>query len=233
MPLLQILTDPKNFKFYSGGKGYVSTSNSFGQKSIPYGKDTQGAGNSGQPYIQTPIPDSFNDLGSREDFILRGGINADKDSLTDIKRLGKMFIDTKSPNGLLFIAKQQLLSRTAVRTQTSGILNEGIYSPLNTLAEAGLVAFGGHLNKQGINPFAETGAYAKNDALYNSKVNKFKPLDENRLYQLTKAGVESEPIDFDGRKVILNDGLVNGVCDDFEYFIAVFPTPNIEPGPPV
>jgi hypothetical protein len=120
-----------------------------------------------------------------------------------------MFIDTKSPNGLLFIAKQQLLSRTAVRTQTSGILNEGIYSPLNTLAQAGVIAGGYHLNKQGINPFADTGAYANNDALYNSKVNKFKPLDENRLYQLTKAGVENKPVDFDGRKVILNNGLVN------------------------
>ena len=139
-------------------------------KSLRYGKDTLGGGYSGQPYIQTPIPDSFNDLGANEDFILRGGIGAVRDSLTDIKRLGKMFIDTKSPNGLLFIAKQQLLSRTAVRTQTSGILNEGIYSPLNTLAQAGLVAFGTHLNKQGINPFAETGAYANNDNLYFNKV---------------------------------------------------------------
>jgi hypothetical protein len=178
-------------------------------KSLRYGKDTLGGGYSGQPYIQTSIPDSFNDLGAREDFILRGGIGAVRDSLTDIKRLGKMFVDTKSPNGLLFIAKQQLLSRTAVRTQTSGILNEGGYSPLNTLAQAGLVAFGGHLNKQGINPFAETGIDAKNDALYNSKVKSTQPLAENRLYQLTKAGVESRPIDFDGRRVILNNGLVN------------------------
>jgi len=166
-------------------------------KSLRYGKDTLGGGYSGQPYIQTSIPDSFNDLGAREDFILRGGIGAVRDSLTDIKRLGKMFIDTKSPNGLLFIAKQQLLSRTAVRTQTSGILNEGVYSPLNTLAEAGLVAFGGHLKKQGINPFAQTGAYADDNALYNSKVNKFKPLDENRLYQLTKAAWEAKSTDFD------------------------------------
>ena len=139
-------------------------------KSLRYGKDTLGGGYSGQPYIQTSIPDSFNDLGANEDFILRGGISAVRDSLTDIKRLGKMFIDTKSPNGLLFIAKQQLLSRTAVRTQTSDILNEGGYSPLNTLAQAGLVAFGSHLNKQGINPFADTGAYANNDALYFNKV---------------------------------------------------------------
>jgi hypothetical protein len=156
-------------------------------KSLRYGKDTLGGGYSGQPYIQTSIPDSFNDLGAREDFILRGGIGAVKDSLTDIKRLGKMFIDTKSPNGLLFIAKQQLLSRTAVRTQTSGILNEGIYSPLNTLAQAGVIASGYHLNKQGLNPFTDTGAYAagiNNEHLYNVKVNSTKPLTENRLYNL-------------------------------------------------
>ena len=139
--------------------------------SLKYGKDTLGGGYSGQPYIQTKIPNTFNDLGPREDFILRGGANAITDSLTDIKRLGKMFTDTKSPSGLLFIAKQQLLSRTAVRTQTSGILNEGIYSPLNTLAQAGVVALGTHLNKQGINPFAQTGAYAyDNQSLYFNKV---------------------------------------------------------------
>jgi hypothetical protein len=157
-------------------------------KSLRYGKDTLGGGYSGQPYIQTPIPDSFNDLGANEDFILRGGINAVRDSLTDIKRLGKMFIDTKSPNGLLFIAKQQLLSRTAVRTQTSGrTLNEGIYSPLNTLAQAGVIAGGYHLNKQGLNPFAQTGAYATGDNnlyLYNAKVTPFQSSEDNRLVNL-------------------------------------------------
>jgi hypothetical protein len=171
-------------------------------KSLRYGKDTLGGGYSGQPYIQTPIPDSFNDLGARKDFILRGGIGAVRDSLTDIKRLGKMFIDTKSPSGLLFIAKQQLLSRTAVRTQTSDILNEGGYSPLNTLAQAGVIAFGTHLNKQGINPFADTGAYANNDALYNSKVKSTQPKSENRLvnlYDLTsnnENGIKKEGITF-------------------------------------
>jgi len=140
-------------------------------KSLRYGNDRIGGGNSGQPYITTSIPDDISPYIGTTDFLLRGGINAVKDSAEDIKRLGKMFVDTKSPNGLLFIAKQQLLSRTAVRTQTSGILNEGIYSPLNTLAEAGVIAFGGHLNKQGINPFADTGAYANNNALYFNKVN--------------------------------------------------------------
>jgi hypothetical protein len=173
-------------------------------KSLRYGKDTLGGGYSGQPYIQTPIPDGFNDLGPREDFILRGGVNAIEDSLTDVKRLTKMFIDTKSPNGLLFIAKQQLLSRTAVRTQTSGILNEGIYSPLNTLAQAGVIAFGTHLNKQGINPFAQTGAYANNNSLYGTRVKSTQPNIENRLVKLYNAVSGSTIGNDNGIK--LNDG---------------------------
>jgi hypothetical protein len=141
-------------------------------KSLRYGKDTQGGGDSGQPYIKKTIPRSF--VGASEDFLLRGGINAVTDSLTDVARLAKMFTDTKSPNGLLFIAKQQLLSRTASPAQggtpqSPRLLNEGVYNPLSTLAQAGVVAFGGHLNKQGINPFAETGAYSKNPNLYFNK----------------------------------------------------------------
>jgi hypothetical protein len=152
-------------------------------KSLKYGNDTLGGGSSGQPYIQTSIPNSFNDLGAREDFLLRGGNNNTRDTVADIKRLTKMFADTKSPNGILFIAKQQLLSRTAVRTQTSGILNGGSYLPSNTLAQAGVVGLGGHLNKQG-NPFDETGAYSNNDNLYGVKVKYSQPTVENRLAQL-------------------------------------------------
>jgi hypothetical protein len=171
-------------------------------KSLRYGNDTIGGGNSGQPYIQKAIPDSFNGLGASEDFILRGGINAVTDSLTDVRRLNKMFTDTKSPNGLLFIAKQQLLSRTAVRTQTSGVLNEGVYNPLSTLAQAGVVAFGGHLNKQGINPFAETGAYANNNALYNTRVKNYNQewLNspdgslKNRLFALYESKIQNNEI---------------------------------------
>jgi hypothetical protein len=92
-----------------------------------------------------------------------------------------MFKDATSPSGIFFITKQQLLSRTSVRTQTSGLLNQGNYTPLNTLAEAGLVAFGGHVLKNGLgnslNPFAGTGAYSANENLYavkleNQRINK-------------------------------------------------------------
>ena len=119
-------------------------------KDIKYGKDTPGGGWSGQPYIQTKIPDGFTT--DSPDFLWRGGLEAPLDSLTDVKRLSKMFFDLKSPNGLFFIGKQLALSRSNVRTQAGGILNQGVYSPLNTLAQAGVVAFGGHLNKQGTDP---------------------------------------------------------------------------------
>jgi hypothetical protein len=161
-------------------------------KSLKYGKDTPGGGYSGQPYIQAKIPDGLEP--KSPDFILRGGYLTVGDSLTDIKRLTKMFFDLKSPNGLFFIAKQNVLSNSAVRTQTSGILNEGIYTPLNTLAQAGVIAFGGHLDKQGINPFAQTGAYAIGSGLYNSVVKPSQPLEENRLVSLYNAVSESVSI---------------------------------------
>ena len=154
-------------------------------KSLRFGKDRLGGGNSGQPYITSPIPEETNNLGIlNNDFLLRGGITAVTNSGEDVLRLGKMFIDTKSPSGILFTAKQQLLSRTSNRTQTSGILNEGIYTPLSTLAQAGVNAFGGHLNKQGINPFELTGAYSNNDNLYGVKVKSTQPKSENRLVSL-------------------------------------------------
>jgi hypothetical protein len=177
-------------------------------KSLRYSGDTLGGGTSNQPYIKAKIPDGFNNLqNANNDFILRGGILAARDSAVDILRLGKMFTDTKSPSGLLFIAKQQLLSRIAVRTQTSGrTLNEGVYSPLSTLAQAGVVAFGGHLNKQGINPFAGTGAFSNNDSLYGVRVKYNQPAEENRLALLANTKIDFKPIRL-ANGVILNDGV--------------------------
>jgi hypothetical protein len=159
-------------------------------KSLRYGNDQLGGGNSGQPYIKASIPEGFNNLQtSNNDFILRGGALAARNSATDVLRLGKMFKDTKSPNGVLFVAKQNLLSRTAVRTQAStGLLNEGVYTPLSTLAEAGLVAFGTHVNKQGLNPFAGIGTGGYYDGTYlqalKSQTVNDAPSAGNRLVQL-------------------------------------------------
>jgi hypothetical protein len=186
MSLLQILTDPQNFRFYAGGRGHVSTTNAFGQTSIPYGSDMKGGGSSNQPYIKSPIPEALTP--QNPDFLLRGGLlNNPQTSAQDVSRLTQLFTDTKSTNGLFFTLKQQQLSATAVRTQASPVfgLNGQLYSPLNTLAQAGLVSQGTHLNKQGINPFAETGAYANgNESLYGVVVTNRQDPELNRLVQL-------------------------------------------------
>jgi hypothetical protein len=129
-------------------------------KSLKFGNDRPGGGDSGQPYIQKPIPDALKDNNALDaDFLLRGGINAPLDAFTDVKRLTKYMFSLKSPSGLLFTAKQNLLSRTAVKTEAAfgigyagGTLNEGIYTPLSTIAQAGVGFAGIHLNKQGLDP---------------------------------------------------------------------------------
>jgi hypothetical protein len=127
-------------------------------KSLKFGNDRPGGGSSNQPYIKNPI-DRPNTPALNSDFLLRGGISAPLNALEDVARLTKYFFDFRNPSGLLFTAKQNLLSRTATKTEASfgaaygnGTINEGIYTPLSTLAQAGVVAFGGHLEKQGLDP---------------------------------------------------------------------------------
>ena len=126
-------------------------------KSLKYGNDRFGGGSSNQPYIKKDIPDNLPP--SSPDFLLRNGFLNPLSSADDVVRLSKYFIDLKSPSGLLFTAKQEMLSRSGVRTAASnGLFNEDAYNPLSTLLQAGLVSTGGHLNKQGLNPFAGLGS---------------------------------------------------------------------------
>jgi hypothetical protein len=134
-------------------------------KSLRYGKDRPGGGNSNQPYIQTTIQGNtliapgIGLLGrgtGGTDFLLRGGTLTPSRAAKDVSRLTKMFRDSKSPNGTLFIAKQNILSLSGVKTQASGIVNQGIYTPASTILQVGGNAFGIHLNKQGLNPFRNT-----------------------------------------------------------------------------
>jgi len=157
-------------------------------KSLKFGKDRPGGGDSGQPYIQDPILD--NPLPESKDFLLRGGLNAPINAAEDVVRLTKYMFDLKSPSGLLFIAKQNLLSRTAPKTQTStgiayagGAINGGIYTPLSTLAQAGVGFLGAHLNKQGIDPTGLIpGLSIKN---YGDVVKSSQPSEDNRLVNLS------------------------------------------------
>ena len=202
MGLVQLLTDPGNFQFYSQMQiGFVHPNSTVNPRNIPFGHDRPNGNSSNQPYITIPYPDSpldtksnltftsgqfdfdivqgfnytkgnlFPFLGSLDDklrynsqtwgpdFLTRGNLYGYLRVSDDIKRLTRYFIDDKSPNALLFITKQNLLSRTGVKTEATygsayagGALNDGIYLPTSTIAQAGVSLIGGHLLKQGIDP---------------------------------------------------------------------------------
>ena len=112
-------------------------------KSLRYGKDTVGGGNSGQPFVTRAIPDDLSDVGRTggPDFLLRGGTLLPRIVLNDAIRISKLFYPGKGrdinttnnddPQGIdasnngrrpvnligtLFTAKQNILSLTNVNS---------------------------------------------------------------------------------------------------------------------
>ena len=74
-------------------------------KSLKYGRDEIGGGNSGQPYIQSDINLGNQTVKKNDDGLIRGGaVGAAKASTTDLLRIGKFLKD--APRGPLFIIKQ-------------------------------------------------------------------------------------------------------------------------------
>ena len=146
-------------------------------KSLRYGSDRRDQGSSNQPYVTTPIPNGEGPGLGDVDFLLRGGSLLPASVVNDVSRLTQMMFDFKSPNGLLFSVKQNLLSRSGVNIKAQGKsssiignpnrlpLNNGIYLPTSTLAQAAVNPLGGHLLKQGINPFASTNNVANGNSL--------------------------------------------------------------------
>jgi hypothetical protein len=164
-------------------------------KSLKFGKDRPGGGDSGQPFIPQNIQTGLQNPSFYNDFVLRGGIEAPLSAAEDVTRLTKYFINIKNPSGLLFTAKQNLLSRVGTKTEASkglgyagGALNEGAYTPLSTLAEAGIVWAGGHVNKQGLDPtglfsFASINKYQ--DVIAQNQLTGRIDLENNRLVRLS------------------------------------------------
>jgi hypothetical protein len=112
-------------------------------KSLKYGQDTQGGGNSREPYIKVDInkvDSGFNQfrLTNFDDGLVRGGIvGAANASVVDTLRIGKFFADF--PKGPLFLVKQvglqlsnpQLEHKTNLRTDQTGtnrpIKGQGVF----------------------------------------------------------------------------------------------------------
>jgi hypothetical protein len=197
--LQKLLTNPEDFKFYTGNQKGVINPNNQNPRTIPFGRDrfNDGLGDgSNQPYgwkkkpgdigIGVMIDDyanSYEDTigeANIDDFIIRGGVLAPLKAVRDSIRLTRFFSDIKNPKGILFLAKQNLLSRIGTKTEASkglgyagGALNEGVYTPLSTIGQA-LVGFAGtHLNKQGLDP---TGLFP------GASINKYQEvISENQL----------------------------------------------------
>ena len=131
-------------------------------KSLKFGNDRPDGGSSNQPFVKKEIPDDrkpavISDGGP--DFILRGGVLAPIRAVDDAIRTTKLFLDT--PQGLLFTAKMNLLSRMAPKTiaaqgagYAGGNINQGAYLPTSTIAQTGLGYSGTHTNTFGLNPFS-------------------------------------------------------------------------------
>jgi hypothetical protein len=183
--LQKLLTNPEDFKFYTDNQKGAVNPNNQNPRTIPFGRDRfndkLGEG-SNQPYgwnkksSDVGIGDMLEDFAESYeatigkanigDFIIRGGVLAPLRALRDSIRLTRFFSDIKNPKGILFLTKQNLLSRIGTKTEASeglgyagGALNEGAYTPLSTIEQA-LVGFaGGHLNKQGLAPLSSINKY--------------------------------------------------------------------------
>ena len=178
-------------------------------KSLKFGNDRPGGGSSKQPYIQKSIENNPVASTGGNDFIIRGGIKAPQRALEDVSRLAKYTTD--GVKGLLYTAKENLLSRTSVKTEASkgiayagGALNAGVYTPLSTLAQAGVGFTGTRLNRMGIDPTGLIGDLSINKYEDVAKEEPFSPpSDKNRLIRFLNEKqnvIDNSPIlyEYDG-----------------------------------
>ena len=143
--------------------------------SLKFGRDRRGGGSSGQPYFTKDIPGRLESIDQRNsalgtDFLIRGGALSVRNVLEDEQRLGRFLTDLKSPDGILFVTKQNLLSFQNPKTGASPVRG---YTPFNTLAQVAVNPLGIHLSPVGNNQ------------------NKYEFLTRND-YNTSKLGVENK-----------------------------------------
>lgn len=172
-------------------------------RSLKFGRDRLNGGSSNQPYIQKSIPDELSP--TSPDFLLRNG-TLSRD-ITDASRLLKFFKDTKSSQGALFIAKQELLSRQNPIVQGQPNRREpgkALYNPLNTILQVGGGGIGLHTEKQGLLPIFDDGkkyfTAVKNLGGPNSNNS-----DANRLVLIYKKKIQDlDPLTSEGSSAFQN-----------------------------
>lgn len=161
-------------------------------KSLKYGKDRIGGGASQQPFVQKPIPDSFSAVGNTGglDVLTRGGSLIFQSIADDASRLTKLLLTPDTFQGPAFTIKQNVLSRQNVKTQASPKgLNQGVYLPTSTIAQALVNAEGLHFNTFGKNPIPDSlgSLTTYSDVVEGSLLNpSIKTVGNNRLLKFTR-----------------------------------------------
>ena len=215
MALIDLKTDFRSLKF---GLGQAS--------------DKPGGGYSNQPYVVKPIPDYDEDASNifntgGPDSLLRGGLMAPIKAIDDVSRLTKMFFDLKSPNGLLFTAKQNVLSRNSVKTEASkglgtagGTVNQGLYLPTSTILQSGVGFTGTHLNLLGLNPFSPG---LDNDSYQTQRVN------GGLMKYETVAKFNNQASSNDIKEIAATSGVLDPLYDVFENDPLILGTEGFRP----
>ena len=168
MALKELLVDLEDFsvdlaKFYKqnpflaaypGKAGPVEfLKTGFDQRSIPFGNDLPGGGSSKQPFIKKKLPSVESDpITNWPDFLVRDPKSFFDTRKDDVERIGKFLL---TPQGLLFTAKQELLSLQ--NPIVPGRPNRstpvaGLYYPYMTLGQVAVEGTGLHIEKQGASP---------------------------------------------------------------------------------
>jgi hypothetical protein len=166
-------------------------------KSLKYGKDRIGGGASQQPFVQKPIPDSFSAVGNTGglDVLTRGGSLIFQSIADDASRLTKLLLTPDTFQGPAFTIKQNVLSRQNVKTQASPKgLNQGVYLPTSTIAQALVNAEGLHFNTFGKNPIPDSlgSLTTYSDVVEGSLLTpSIKTVGNNRLLKFTRDFVDS------------------------------------------
>ena len=175
-------------------------------KSLKYGADRLGGGDSGLPYITTDIATADPGLKFDDGFVRGGTVNAAQLGLIDAKRISKFFND--KPKGFLFRTKQVGLQLANPRLEipknpaniisgipdnplavgTRGLLEPTrIYNLLgtNTLLQIPVNAFGGHFNRHGLLPIQTDASKYEAVVAANNNIGFYNnPSKDNRLVTL-------------------------------------------------
>jgi hypothetical protein len=229
--LIKLLNNDPNFFYYngnnSGGLG------NFKQKSLHYGNDRQGDGDSGQPYITTAIPNRHFTSPVDDGFIRGGWYLANKASNEDALRISKFLKD--NPKGPLFIQRQIGLQLSNPKLETRqinltgfgtlgslisvgfNVFNQLVPGPTrlynegkNTLSQLPATAFGTHFERHGLSPIQDDNTkYLA--VVYNNNQN-----NNNRLLALKKKLIKPGITDPRSGNIVI--GTINAILGAVNVF---------------